>query len=328
MRETNSLLLACLGLALAPVAAQAVIVYGDPTATGDVPANHRNLSAPTGTYANSGWQYEVTFGSGSNAYTGTAIAPNYFITAKHVAPGAGTLVTMRNGESHQVVSGQQIGSTDLWVSKIDGSFSASASLYREAIDGSLTNKALVVYGRGVAPGAAVTTGSVKNGWQWGEVDGAMSWGTNQVDGKTLLTVGPSQGLTLRFSASDTAGITEGTVVDKDSGGGVFVQGALGEWKLAGVNWAVGPIGFNTSASATGSYNAAIFNTSNLFSPNAGGTWVASSSLTTSHLQDSYVSSISDNYSQIIQAIPEPSTLLLATAASLFLTARRRRKLSK
>src|SRR5438046_9421053 len=53
--------------------AEGVILYrtDDPTA---------NAIEPTGSLAGSGWQYEGNFGG----YLGTAIAPHYFITAKHL----------------------------------------------------------------------------------------------------------------------------------------------------------------------------------------------------------------------------------------------------
>src|SRR6202162_3921549 len=70
------LALGTLFMAMAP--ARAVILFGtaDPSA---------NTSAPTGALAGSGWQYEGQFG----AFLGTAIASNYFITAKKICGGGG-----------------------------------------------------------------------------------------------------------------------------------------------------------------------------------------------------------------------------------------------
>ena len=59
--------------------AHAILFYdtGDPT---------HNNSAPAGSLANSGWQYEGYFGS----YLGTMIAPQYFITAQHIGIAVNT----------------------------------------------------------------------------------------------------------------------------------------------------------------------------------------------------------------------------------------------
>src|ERR1700682_6142878 len=65
--------LTVLALVTFVAAADGVILYrtDDPTA---------NTPEPAGVLAGSGWQYEGNFG----AYLGTAIAPHYFITAKHL----------------------------------------------------------------------------------------------------------------------------------------------------------------------------------------------------------------------------------------------------
>ena len=315
MRTTNAFVVACLALTLAPMVAQAVIVYGDPAAA---PSTHRNLSAPAGVWLDTGWQFEGTFGSGTSAYTGTPIAANAFITAHHV--GAVSDITY-NGITYSVVGpGTQIGTTDLQVWKISGNFPKWAPLYQPT-DGALSGKSLVVFGRGVQPGTAVNTTkpisvTVHNGWQWGAVDGAaggaLSWGTNQVDG---VYTDPTLGKFVVFSADSISGINEGTLVDKDSGGGVFVQGADGAWKLAGINYGVVPSQYSLALDGSNSFNAAIFNTNALY---AGPPWASATP------QTSFASSISDSYTQILQAIPEPSTLLFATASALFLASRRRR----
>lgn len=53
-----------------------------------------NTTAPTGSLTNSGWQYEGEW----NGFLGTAIAPRYFITAKHVGGSIGDVIL--NGASH------------------------------------------------------------------------------------------------------------------------------------------------------------------------------------------------------------------------------------
>src|SRR5438105_10769597 len=68
--------LVVLGSILLSTRAQAIILYSQ---------WYRNKSAPTGTLANSGWQYEGMWGG----FTGTAIGSRYFITAEHVGGSVG-----------------------------------------------------------------------------------------------------------------------------------------------------------------------------------------------------------------------------------------------
>ena len=67
----------------APVRAVILFATGDPSA---------NTSAPTGAYANSGWQYEGQFGS----FLGTVIGSNYFITTKHIGGSVGQIFVFNN----------------------------------------------------------------------------------------------------------------------------------------------------------------------------------------------------------------------------------------
>src|SRR5688500_18761247 len=86
-------LLAILGLA---TPAPAVILYGSNQRNTSPPgslANHGTSHTPGGPsdprrLLNSGWQWQVLFDNAQGAATGTAIAPQYFITAAHVGgPG-------------------------------------------------------------------------------------------------------------------------------------------------------------------------------------------------------------------------------------------------
>jgi hypothetical protein len=325
------------------------MVYGDPAAGA---ATHRLTAPPTGALANSGWQYVGTFGSGSSRYVGTPISPSHFITANHV--GATSSITYQ-GVTYPVTGSAQIGGSDLRVYSISGTFPSYAPLYDEQVDGALTGKQLVTYGRGVAPGTAVTSTPVgaknpvtRNGWTWGNIDGAVSWGTNTVDSLT------SDGL-ISFSASSSGGATEGAVTDKDSGGPVFVQGAGGTWKLAGINYGVSAYSFYTitpSKSATNNlayYDpqgpqqadyyyvnvtakgaAAVWDTTNLFvldHTNSGFNFYMPAWLYTDNgLQTYYASSISSNLEAIraVAMVPEPAAAMTAGAFALLLCQRRRR----
>src|SRR5438132_267871 len=78
------------GALVAP--ARAVIFYSsaDPT---------MNTTAPTGTLAGSGWQYEGQW----VGFTGTPVAPNYFLTAKHVGGVVGSQFNF-NGINYNTVA--------------------------------------------------------------------------------------------------------------------------------------------------------------------------------------------------------------------------------
>lgn len=346
--------------AVLPSAAQAVMVYGDPAAAA---ATHRLTSAPTGGLTDSGWQYIGTFGTDNSRYIGTPIAPNQFITAAHV--GVTSSITY-GGNTYTVASSTQVGTTDLRIFTINGTFSSYAPLYDERVDGSLTGKQLVVYGRGVAPGTAVTSvqpgvnnpSTVSNGWTWGAIDGTVSWGTNNVDGLSILNGGTALGQMLTFSAS-TSSATEAALTDKDSGGPVFVQGTGGVWKLAGVNYGVTPQSFFTvtpsqvattnaawydpqgpnpagyyyvNVTATGT--AAVWDTSNLFLLYGTGGGLSyyrpASEFTVNGLQQSYSTSISSNFDAIraIAPIPEPTSLAVLGTAGLLFCRRGRRDLAR
>ena len=78
MRTQKSSVVIALSLVVAGVAS----LFVAPSARAVVLADqwYRNKSAPTGTFANSGWQYEGKFGD----FMGTAIGKNYFMTASHI----------------------------------------------------------------------------------------------------------------------------------------------------------------------------------------------------------------------------------------------------
>src|SRR5580693_5424744 len=88
--------------------AAAVILYG----TGDPSAN---TTAPTGTLAGSGWQYEGQFGS----FLGTIIASNYFVTAKHIGGNVGQSFIF-NGATYTTTAVFPDPSSDLQIWQVSG----------------------------------------------------------------------------------------------------------------------------------------------------------------------------------------------------------------
>ena len=113
-------LLTVAGIFVATGQLPAVILNGtaDPSA---------NTSAPTGTLANSGWQYEGQFGS----FLGTVIASNYFITAKHIGGSVGDPFVF-SGVTYTTIAVFPDPSSDLQVWKISGTFPTHGPLYANA----------------------------------------------------------------------------------------------------------------------------------------------------------------------------------------------------
>ena len=230
--------------------ARAVILFGsgDPTA---------NTSAPGGTLAGSGWQYEGQFGG----FLGTAIASNFFVTAKHIGGSVGDTFTF-NGVNYTTVAVFPDPSSDLQIWQVAGSFPSHASLFSEA-PGTEVNFALVVFGRGTQRGDPVLVGNDSHlgGWLWGASDSVQRWGTNVI---SSIETDPTYGKLLRAPFDSNAGTNEAHLSAGDSGGAVFVfNSATSRWELAGINLAVdGP--FSASSSGANAFNAAMFDTIGLF----------------------------------------------------------------
>ena len=110
------LLLAIVALFLFAGRIDGIILYrtGDPAA---------NTAAPAGTLANSGWQYEGTFGN----YLGTPIAPHFFITAEHIGQDSDKLVY--RGANYTIVKSFDDPATDLRIYQVAQRFSLFAPLY-------------------------------------------------------------------------------------------------------------------------------------------------------------------------------------------------------
>lgn len=238
----------------------AVILFGtaDPNA---------NTTAPTGNLAGSGWQYEGLF----DGFLGTAIAPNYFITAKHIGGSVGDTFTLDNvAYTTTAVFGDP--SSDLQIWKVSEVLSTYAPLYSSA-PGSEVNQSLVVFGRGTQRGDPVSVGSDSHlgGWLWGTADQRERWGTNAVGS---IEVDPSYGPLLRAPFDSNAGANEAHLSSGDSGGGVFIfNTSTQQWELAGVNLAVdGP--FSRSNTGSNPFNAAMFDTTGLYEQDDKGAWVA------------------------------------------------------
>ena len=159
----------------------AVILMG----TGDPAAN---TTPPTGDLAGSGWQYEGNYGP----FLGTTIAPNFFITAKHVA-GSGS-VFFFNGTLYPLVRLFSDAFSDLTICQVTGIFPIVAPLYSS---GAETGERLVAIGRGTQRGSEIFLGGTLRGWHWGSGDGVhagariTSARLCTADPRTLMSMPPS-----------------------------------------------------------------------------------------------------------------------------------------
>ncbi len=313
-------ILALLYLSVTPCRAIVFVATGDPT---------HNTTAPTGSFANSGWQYEGTYG----AYLGTMIAPQYFITAQHFGTqgstftqsslfNGGTNVTYNIDTAANCGAGYwDIAGTDLRIFKIQGTFSTYAPLYTGSSETGLT---MEINGRGGPRGADVLVGGVLHGWQDTTPDGTARWGTNTVSGIYSSAIGDL--LTASFSASGTA--EEATLSNGDSGGGVFVDDG-GIWKLAGVNYSIdGMFDTNNVIGDGTDFNAALFDRGGLYQGSDSFGWTYIPELSLDNPSSMYASRISTSSASImsITAVPEPqSAVLVMLALSVGLLKRRRIK---
>ena len=230
------ILLAATALLLIADPAHGIILYrtGDPTA---------NTTAPTGDLANSGWQYEGTFGD----YLGTPIAPHFFISAQHI-PAADKLIY--RGANYTVVQSFDDSATDLRILRVSETFPAFAPLYTGSQE---IGKHLVVIGRGTQRGDPVESGGNLRGWSWGADDKVQRWGENIV---SAIKQRHSRGDML-YALFDKTGLpNESHLSNGDSGGAVFLDDG-GVWKLGGINYDVDGA-FYTGPNGIGSFIAALF----------------------------------------------------------------------
>jgi hypothetical protein len=326
--------LVCATLVVCAAQARAVVLYSSDVRNTDAPGsltNRGSWNTPAGTddprrLLDSGWQWEGIFDTGAGNFLGTPIAPNYFITAAHVAFGNSLVY---HGQTYSTNGNFTSPDADLRIWRISGTFDSWAPMYDAAVDGSEVGKSLVVIGRGRQRGAPVfNTGGALRGWQWGTDDGVQSWGENVVSGITdYAQAGDQKALYFDFDAG--AGPNEAALSGGDSGGGVYILSG-GIWKLAGINLGA-DTPWRTTANGT-SFDATIFNGGGLFfnfgtasSPN----WQqvsegssASSYATRISADLSWIDSVINAPSALL--VPEPTTPVLAALGSAMMMLRRRR----
>lgn len=312
--------LVCALLWLSCLTAEGIVFYGT-----DDPSH--NTSAPTGSFANSGWQYEGECG----AYLGTAIAPQYFITAQHFGVQGSTFT--QNGiftggsdvtyNINTTVNGGigywDIAGTDLRIFKINEYFNSYAPLYTGSLE---VGMEMVTMGRGGPRGTDVMVGGQLHGWEDSAPDGTPRWGSNTVSGIYSSSLGDL--LTASFDASGTS--EEATLSVGDSGGGVFVNDG-GIWKLAGINYSIdGDFDTNNVVGDGSEFQGALFDRGGLYQGSDAFGWTYIPDLPLNNPSSMYASRISTNAAEImsIAVVPEPGSAwcILLTAVAGFMHRRR------
>ncbi len=235
-------------LLLAALPGHAIIFYAtdDPT---------HNTTPPTGVYTNSGWQWQGYW----RGFTGTPIATNWFLTAKHVGGSVGEEFQFA-GTNYRTTAVFNDSQSDLALWRVCGQFDSFAPLYSTANE---AGRICVVLGRGYSRGSpvVVTNGesAVVQGWHWGGNAGLLRWGVNQISGYE--DYGTNTAALLRGTFDASAQTEEATLASGDSGGGVFIQSG-GKWELAGIAFAVdGPFRFSVAGA---DFSAALFDKGGLY----------------------------------------------------------------
>lgn len=266
------------------------------------------------------WNSTVQWSDGG----GTIIAGSYFITAQHLTNnanvGSTVKLTTKDGLgisqnfTFTAASVQQIGSTDLRVVKINGTFPSSASIIPlySGPAGSEVGKPVSFLGYGnFQQGAAVITGSTQNGWLWAGPTGVKNFGQNTIGSvDTGANGGPGGSSLLDYEFNAIPGQKEAVYANRDSGGGTFINNG-GVYQLAGVNYSIDQF-FSKSGSTFTPINGAIYDSTGLYvdismtmTPN----YVLASSQGIAD-QHGYSSEIAPFYNTIRADIPEPASLVL------------------
>jgi len=291
-----------------------------------------NTTAPTGAYANSGWQYEGYFGS----YMGTMISPTLFITAQHFGVNSNTFsydtifsgTTTMNYSINTAANGGvgywDIANTDLRIYQITGgTFSTYATLYTGFSE---VLSDFVVTGRGTQRGAAVSLApDGLKGWRYGTADGLARWGRNTVNS---VVDGGSVGLLLTATFDAVSGRDESAISNGDSGGGAFIK-VGSSWQLLGINYGVeGSFDINNLVGDGTEFTAALTDKGGFWEGSDTAGWFKNFDSPTDYGSQFYISQISASASAIqnvisIAAVPEPGTALLVLGAFLVLGSKRR-----
>ena len=213
-------------------------------------------TSPPALAAGGGWNYEGVWGE----FTGTAIAPRYFITAKHLGGSAGNPFVF-HGVQYTTTAFYDDPTGDLRIWHVSGTFPVYAQIYTRQDE---TGKEFILIGRGKQRGPPVWVNGVLKGWSWGVPDSAQRWGINWVDGTA--NDGANVGDVLVSSFKPGARGIGAAIADGDSGGAMFINDN-GVYKLAGIiTDADGPYNINLVGPT---FDASLLDQGGLFSMTSG-----------------------------------------------------------
>jgi len=196
-----------------------------------------NTSPPEGELDGSGWQFQGRWVS----FSGTVIAPYFFISARHVGGSIGSEFFL-NDHPHRTVEFFDSPISDLRIWRVCEPFSNFAKLYERSDE---VGKEAIIFGRGTRRGKEVVVpdgqaGELK-GWEWGEQDGVMRWGRNVVSDVVSRSIidsdSPQESELLKATFDANGVLNEVHLTVGDSGGAIFIRDGE-EWKLAGIHFAV------------------------------------------------------------------------------------------
>lgn len=219
--------------------ANAIINYGSMV---------RNTTAPTGSYADSGWQYAGFYGNNSPVWP---VSENWALQAAHTNPAVGSVVLL-NGQNHTVVETSFLAGTDMALVRVATPFATYAPLYS---GGDETGREMMVFGSGfnlkdqpiLQPIPGTTTNRMV-GHTFRNEGPTYSWGRNSVARSRVIEANGIVMDTL-YSTYDRPTLDDGSLnpnsvgADEamagfgDSSGGVFIQ-QDGQWRLAGIIYAI------------------------------------------------------------------------------------------
>lgn len=245
-------LVAALGALLAAAHAHAVICIGP-----------RQVVAPADKLAGGIAQYVGRFGN----YTGTPIAPRYFVAANHIGNAGAGVFIYANGTATETTYACSLAGVDqdVAVYKLNDaqpSFTLWAPIYTRTNEVGLP---LVCLGRGRDKGPPLNQAGNFIGWFWASTDDfVLTHGTNAVS-TTMVFGGPPgfAGDYLLFTFDQAAGNTEACAALNDSSGPIFITDpADGVVKLAATITAVDG-GYSGTANGP-QFSGALFDTRGLF----------------------------------------------------------------
>jgi hypothetical protein len=234
---------ALLGAVLPVLPAHAVHLWWDKQGPEDTSLPQINNFAPTGELANSGWQH---VGFHRIHQTGWAVAPNWFLLAKHVAdvPDVLDWNFEYDGKSYDVVEMVKHPTADLSLLRVDGVFDKIIPMYTRSDE---VGQQIMIVGNGFAyinPDAPIITEEGnKAGYFWKFEQNQLTWATNRVEDVPQDKRAGSEADYLYFTYDAptingnpnprSTGANEGMTGPGDSSSGVFIKDG-DTWKLAGV----------------------------------------------------------------------------------------------